>query len=308
MAKILVCGHTNMETTVAVDQFPIAYSPMRYPFFGVQTAVSGVGYNIAKALTTLGSDVHFLTLVGDDLPGRQIKQQAKIDGIDPQYIVAAMPQTAQSVILYDKQGKRQGYTDLKNVQERPYPPHLFREALKGSDLTILCNINYTRPFLKQAQKAAVPIATDVHTIANLDDDYNRDYMVAATILFMSDEHLPVSPEKWAKQVQNRFGTEIVVIGLGAKGALLAVKVDNFCERLPAVSTRPVINTIGAGDALFSAFNHFYHASQEPYTALQKAILFASYKIGAAGAAAGFLTELELEDLVVKSDKISSTPP
>ena len=30
-----------------------------------------------------------------------------------------MPQTAQSVILYDKQGKRQGHTDLKDVQERP---------------------------------------------------------------------------------------------------------------------------------------------------------------------------------------------
>ncbi|VAW31380.1 hypothetical protein MNBD_CHLOROFLEXI01-4062 [hydrothermal vent metagenome] len=123
MAKVLVCGHSTMETTVAVERFPIEYTPTAYPFFGVQTAVSGVGYNIAKALTTLGSDVHFLTLVGNDLPGRQIKQQATTDSIAPQFIVAAMPQTAQSVILYDKQGKRQVYTDLKDVQERPYPPN-----------------------------------------------------------------------------------------------------------------------------------------------------------------------------------------
>ena len=175
-------------------------------------------------------------------------------------------------------------------------PTLFELALKESDLAILCNVNWTRPFLAQAQAATIPIATDVHTIAALDDDYNRDYMAAATILFMSDERLPLPPEQWAKKVQNEFGTEIIVIGLGAKGALLAVKSDNFCERLPAVQTRPIVNTIGAGDSLFSAFNHFYRKSKNPYTALQKAILFASYKIGTAGAAAGFLTEDALTQL------------
>ena len=302
MKKILVCGHTNLETTLAVEQFPIEYTPMRYPFFGIQTAVAGVGYNIAKALTTLGSPVNFLTLVGQDVAGQQVQQQAQADGLRAEYIVAAMSQTAQSVILYDKQGKRQGNTDLKDVQERPYPPDLFQQALQGSDLAILCNINYTRPLLAQAQQAGVPIATDVHTIADLNDAYNRDYMAAATILFMSNERLPVPPEQWARLLQNEFGTEIVVIGLGAQGALLAVKADNFCERLPTVQIRPVVNTIGAGDALFSSFNHFYRTSRNPYTALQKAIRFAAYKIGSDGAAAGFLTEAELEALGAESEK------
>lgn len=302
MSKILVCGHTNLETTLAIEQFPIEYSPIRYPFFGIQTAVAGVGYNIAKALTTLGSNVNFLTLVGQDLLGQQVKQQAEADGIPSDNIVAGMPQTAQSVILYDKQGRRQGHTDLKDAQERPYPQERFQQAVQESDLAILANINWTRPFLAQVQQAGVPIASDVHTIADLDDDYNRDYMAAATILFMSDERLPLPPEKWAKKVQQTFGTEIVVVGLGAEGALLVVKADNFCERLPAVQTRPVVNTIGAGDSLFSAFNHFYRTSRNPYTALQKAILFASYKIGSDGAAAGFLTEAELEALQMKSAK------
>lgn len=306
MTKILVCGHTNMETTVAVERFPIEYIPMRYPFFGIQTAVAGVGYNIARALTTLGSRINFLTLVGKDLPGQQIRQQAEALGLSSDYIIAAMPQTAQSVILYDKQGKRQGNTDLKDVQERPYPRDLFQQAMAESDLAILANINWTRPFLAQAKAADIPIACDVHTIATLDDDYNRDYMAAATILFMSAERLPQPPEQWAKAVQNRFGTEIVVIGLGEKGALLAVKADSFCEQLPAVKTRPVVNTIGAGDALFSAFNHFYRASQNPYTALQKAILFASYKIGSDGASAGFLSEAELGVLEQKAKGIQGT--
>ena len=65
-----------------------------------------------------------------------------------------------------------------------------------------------------------------------------------------------------------------------------------------------LNTIGAGDSLFSAFNHFYRTSQNPYTALQNAILFASYKIGSDGAAVGFLTEAALMALAVKSEKLS----
>lgn len=77
MKKVLVCGHTNIETTLAIDAFPIEYSPMRYPFFGIQTAVAGVGYNITKALTTLGSPVNFLTLVGEDFLGSRCGSRPK---------------------------------------------------------------------------------------------------------------------------------------------------------------------------------------------------------------------------------------
>jgi ribokinase len=140
------------------------------------------------------------------------------------------------------------------------------------------------------------IATDVHTISDIHDEYNRDFMGAAHILFMSDEALPASPEDWSRQITNTYGTEILVIGLGRHGVLLTVREDHFSERIPAVHTRPVVNTIGAGDALFSGFIHFYTRDQDPYEAIRKAILFASYKIGEKGAAEGFLTHDELEKL------------
>jgi acarbose 7IV-phosphotransferase len=207
-----------------------------------------------------------------------------------------MSQTAQSVIIYNGEGQRQIHTDLKDIQERPYPPHLFESALADCSLAILCNINFNRPFLQPARRAGKIVATDVHTIADLDDEYNRDYMAAAHVLFMSDERLPCSPEEWAQRLQNRHGAEIIVIGLGSEGALLAVRDDNFMERVPAVSVRPIVNTIGAGDALFSAFNHVYHHTHDPYEAIKGAVLFAGYKIGTAGAADGFLGHEELDAL------------
>ena len=34
------------------------------------------------------------------------------------------------------------------------------------DLAVLCNINFSRPFLEVAKRRGIPIATDVHAIAS----------------------------------------------------------------------------------------------------------------------------------------------
>jgi sugar/nucleoside kinase (ribokinase family) len=296
MGKILVCGLVNIETTVRVEGFPIAYDPVRYPFFGIRSGVSGVGYNIARALTTLGSEVSLLSFVGTDLAGGSVVSTLAEQGIDVDYVLPQIRQTAQSVILYDGEGKRQIHTDLKDLQERVYPPDLFAKALDWCDLAVLTNINFSRPFLARAREAGKLIATDVHVISDADDPYNADFMRHANILFMSDEGLPCPPEEWALMLVQKYGIEIVVVGLGAQGALLSVKSDGFVGRVPAVHTRDIVSTIGAGDALFSSFVHFYSASKDPYTALSKAVVFVSYKIGTAGAGDGFLTEPEVDAL------------
>jgi sugar/nucleoside kinase (ribokinase family) len=297
MTRILVAGLINVETTLKIDQFPIDYNPVRYPFFGINSTVSGVGYNIAKALTVLGDDIDFLSLIGQDAAGRLVCSALEQDRIDGAGVLAQMDHTAQSVILYDPQGKRAINTDLKDIQEQNYPVERFEQSLSGTTLAVLCNINFTRPMLAKAKSAGVPIATDVHAIADIDDDYNRDYMAQATVLFQSHEHLPCSPEDWARRLWARYGTPVAVIGLGSDGALLAVKDDNLIERIPAVYTRPVVNTIGAGDALFSAFVHSYAQTGDPYSSIKKAVVFASYKIGVAGAADGFLDAARLDALV-----------
>ena len=47
--RILVSGLLNVETTVPVRGFPINYYPIDYPFFGINSNVSGVGFNLSKA-------------------------------------------------------------------------------------------------------------------------------------------------------------------------------------------------------------------------------------------------------------------
>lgn len=294
MSKILVAGLINIETTLRVEHFPIHYHPVRYPFWGVHTTVSGVGYNVAKALRTLGDEVALLTLLGRDSLGRLVLEALATDALPDDHILADLAETPQSVILYDAAGRRQINVDLKDIQERAYPRAAFEQALDGCALAALCNINFARPFLGIAKVRGIPIATDVHAIADLDDEYNRDFMAAADILFMSDEQLPTPPEAWAEAVMGRYQPQVLVIGMGGAGALLWERGQSSSVRLPAIHTREVVNTIGAGDALFSAFIHFYAQVRNAYAALRQAMVFASYKIGAKGAADGFLTEAELE--------------
>jgi ribokinase len=296
MDRILVSGLINIETTLRVDAFPLTYEPVRYPFFGIKSTVSGVGYNIASALRTLGNDVDFLSIIGHDTASDVVRHALVQDSLSDRFIVDNMPYTAQSVIIYDSTGRRQIHTDLKDIQERLYPVSLFKQALQRCSLAVLCNINYNRSLLALAKEAALPVATDVHTIAEIEDEYNRDYMAAADILFLSDERLPNAPEAFVRQLQDCYDTAVIVVGLGSKGALLAVKADNFIGRIAAVPTRPIVNTIGAGDALFSSFVHVYQQQGDPYDAIRKAVVFASYKIGTSGAAEGFLSAAALEDL------------
>jgi sugar/nucleoside kinase (ribokinase family) len=293
VAKIIVAGLINIETTLKIHEFPIPYQPVQYPFFGIRSTVSGVGYNITKALTSLGHELDFLSLIGTDYAGEMIRAELKRIGVSDKRVQALLEETPQSVILFDSNGKRMIHTDLKNIQETLFPLVHFQP--QKADLAVLCNINFSRAMLERAKEAGIPIATDVHVIRNLDDDYNRDYMAMADILFMSDEGLPLAPEAWIQAVWERYGTGIVGIGMGSKGALLGVKADNAIRHFPAKVLRPIVNTIGAGDALFSAFVHGYLESKDPYRAMEKAVLLAGYKIGTTGAAEGFMTARELKE-------------
>lgn len=302
MSKIVVAGLVNVETTVKIDSFPIEYSPIHFPFFGVQSQASGVGLNIGKALTTLGDEVKLLSMIGNDPSGVIAENTLKNCGIDTSYIVQKLSATPQTVVLYDNNGKRQIYCDLKEIQDCSYEEDVFRKAIEDVSIVCLCNINFSRNLLKIAKDNNKIIATDVQVLGDIHDSYNADYMRYANILFLSNENVKGSVEDFVKGIGETYNNDVIVVGLGSEGALLYVKKDNLMSHFKAAKTREVVNTIGAGDSLFSAFIHYYSKNSDPYEAVKKAIVFASYKIGVASAAEGFVTEDELEKIYASYQK------
>ncbi len=292
MTRVLVAGLTNLETTARVPGFPVPYAAAHYPFHGVRATVSGVGYNIARALTVLGHEVRLLSLIGGDAAGELVLAQLRAEGIAADGVLRELPETAHSAILYDETGRRMVLTDLKDIQEQSYPAERARAALAGCALAVICNINFARPLLGLARTAGMPVASDVHAVHDLEDAYNADFMAGASLLFMSHERLPAAPATWAEQVMARYSPEALVIGLGADGAFLATAAGDRWHA-PARRSRPIINTIGAGDALLAAYVHGVLEGREPRDALGRAVYFAGHKIGESGGAAGFLTADEL---------------
>ena len=290
--RILVSGLLNTETTTAVRGFPVNYYPIDYAFFGIDTAVSGVAFNIAKALHTLGNEVRLTSMVGNDFPASYIRNELEELGIGADLLRPSLKQTPSSVVLYDPEGKRQIYCDLKDIQETQYP--FEASMLDGVDLVAACNINFNRPLLHLAKEAGKIIATDVHVLSDIYDEYNREFMEHADILFLSDENIGDDYQAVLWELAHTYGCRIIVLGRGAKGAAIYLRETDQIMEMPAVNAGKVVNTVGAGDALFSAFLHFYAKGYDAMEALYRAQIFAAHKITISGAAKGFVSEAVVE--------------
>jgi len=294
MKKLLISGLVNTETTVRVRQFPVNYYPIDYPFFGVQTGVAGVAYNIARALRTLSDQVTLLTMTGRDFPAEYIRHTLAGAGLSTEYVKPLLRETPNSVILYDGEGKRQIYCDLKDIQECEYgfPANI----CDGVDLVAACNINFNRPLLHLARAAGKVIATDVHVLSDLHDSFNREFIECADILFLSDEGIGGDWREFLPALARTCSARVIVLGRGGEGAAMYLREEDRIYTLPAAQVGETVNTVGAGDALFSAFLHSYARGCPPLEALVYAELFAAAKIRHNGAAEGFITGDELEAL------------
>ena len=295
MSKILISGLVNTEITVRVRKFPIDYYPIDYPFFGINSAVSGVAYNIALAMTTLGDETRLLSMTGNDFPAEYIRNELLASGIGADFLKPKLRETPSSVVLYDETGRRQIYCDLKDIQETSYG--FSAEQLADADIVVACNINFNRELLPLAKSMGKTIATDVHVLGNIHDDYNRDFLESADILFLSDEAVWEDYHAFLWELANTYHPQIIVLGRGSRGAAMYVRSDNRVYDLPAAHVGEVVNTVGAGDALFSAFIHYYAKGHAPVECLKRAQLFASAKIRVSGASRGFVTEKDIEEML-----------
>ena len=145
-----------------------------------------------------------------------------------------------------------------------------------------CNINFNRPLLHQAKTLGKTVATDVHVLSDIHDEFNREFMSCADILFLSDEGIRGDYRDFLRALGDTYGNRIIVLGRGAEGAAMYLREENRIFALPAVQVGEIVNTVGAGDALFSGFLHYFARGYRPLDALAWAQVFASAKIRVSG--------------------------
>ncbi|WP_243407769.1 carbohydrate kinase family protein [Frankia canadensis] len=296
---VVVAGVAGVAQTVPVDGFPVHYVPVRYPRHGLRLEVAGVGLNVARVLRALGTSVSLAALVGRDPAGLLVRAELTRLGLlggdqtaggdlsaDGGPAIGSgvleVGSTPTSVVLVEPGGARQVNTDLKDLPDAEYPATVFNALLAGARLAVVSTIGFARPLLTMARSAGVPVAVDVQTVGGVDDACLRPWLEAADVLFCSAERLGTDPATFAADVLKRFPARIIVVGMGADGCLLGIR-GQAVRRFPAIAPHGVVDTTGAGDALFAGFLHYWLATGDAAMAADHAVLVAGCAVGTPGA-------------------------
>lgn len=280
MSRVVVAGVVNIRVARDCGSFPVAYEASVFDRDGISVRLSGSGWTVARTLQLLGTDVTFATYVGADELGQFVAQGLDRRGLNGPATLVCESQP-RALVLYDSAGRRSSATDLRSTPDLSYPVEVFESVMDSNtcDAVVLTNIGFTRPLLPVALSRGIPIASDLHLVAEVARPYDRDWMVAADILACSHERLPCSPEDWVRTMWRRHGTDLVLVGCGAGGAILGVRATGRIWHVTATAPRGVRYTSGAGDSLLGSFVHHHVVLGDPVAAARHAVLTAGWKVG-----------------------------
>lgn len=295
MSKIMVAGFVQMETIVKVEALPVPYKQFESIPDLVDTEIGGTGFNEAMALKWLGDEVDFMSMVARNMSRHQIDAYLKTNDVDlkTDYVLPKLEGMPTSVILYCK-GKKQTFEDVKDIRHVDYEFELLERQIQDKDMVLMSNCNFCRPLIGLAKKYQKPIAVNVRSMRAEKIANKEDFLAAADILYISDDDLENDHYDCIRECKEKYDPEIIIMGIGEKGVILYTKEDNSMIEYKPVKTTEIVNTIGAGNALFSSFLHYYAKTRDAKEAIKNALLFASYKIGFVGTSNGFMTEAQIE--------------
>lgn len=284
-----------METIIKVEALPVPYKQFESIPDLVNSGIGGAGFNEAMALKWLGNEVDFMSMVARNMSRRQIEAYLKTFDVNlkTDYVLPMLDGMPTSVILYCK-GKKQTFEDVKDIRHVEYDYDLLESRIQDKDMILMSNCNFCRPIIGLAKKYQKPIAVNVRSMRSEKIANKEDFLAAADILYISDDDLESDHYDCIKECREKYNPEIVIMGIGDKGVILYTKEDNSVIEYRPVKTNEIVNTIGAGNALFSSFMHYYVKTKNAKEAIKNALLFASYKIGFVGTSNGFMTEEQIE--------------
>jgi ribokinase len=294
MGRFVVAGVIQIETIVKVDKIPIEYSPVTSVPDTIFTSAGGDAFNETLALSWLGDKAELLSVVGRSLDFGILNPPDREVTINTDYVLPVIDSTPTQVVLYDRERKEQIFEDIKSLRDAEYRMSMVPPMVAACDMVVLSNANFCRPFIQVAKDFGKKIAVNIHTYNPEKEKYNVDFLENANILYFSDDTIETDPFDFVRGIADKYNTDIIILGQGSKGLILYDKNRDINLHYDTVKTNEVVNTTGAGNALFACFLHYYQETGDSTLAIKNAMLFASYKIGYMGTSIGFMTVEQLE--------------
>jgi len=255
--KIVVVGSLNMDLVTRTPRIPVpGETIIGHEFF---TAPGGKGANQAVAAARMGAQVSMVGRVGRDDFGNALRTTLAADGVDCTYVFEdADAATGIASILVDDAGQN-SIVVAPGANARLTPDDVDRaeEVIARADVLLLQLEVPLETVIRAAEVARrhdvtvvlnpAPARPDLDVLLPLVDILIPNESEAALLTGLSLEEVAVQS---AIEALQKVGVEVVILTMGAQGALLAQ--PEGLQHIPAFSVKPV-DTTAAGDAFVGGF-------------------------------------------------------
>jgi ribokinase len=301
MADILVIGSINIDLVVRTPRFPKPGETIRGE--DLATLPGGKGANQAVAAARQGASVAMFGRVGKDGYGDLLLDQLKRDHVDTRHVMRDPASTGAAMIIVDGQGQNSIILS-PGANGKVSPADV--EPASFSDVKLA---------LFQLE---IPLETVVHAARVAKENHVRVVLNPAPALALPDELIALadillpnetelslltgqdvkdvrSAEKAARVLIGK-GAQIVIVTLGAKGALLVTK--DAAQHVPTFKVQAV-DTTAAGDAFIGGYASALLRGLEPEAAVRYANACGALATTKFGAQPSLPTRQAVEELLGK---------
>jgi sugar/nucleoside kinase (ribokinase family) len=251
--EVVVMGAAGIDTSIFLYGADIDFS-VEANFSENIDYVGGAGAYSARGFAQLGRRTGYIGYIGDDHNGRFIAEEFARDKIESLFFTDPKG-SRHSVNFMYRDGRRKNFYDGKGSMLVQPDLEKCRTLLAQTKLVHLSIENWVRYVLPLARELDLTISCDLQDIVSPDDEYRRDFVEYADILFFSAANFP-DPSVLIHRFLETKPERIVIVGMGSRGCALGTK-EGILFFEPVQLEDPVIDSNGAGDGLAVGFLSSY---------------------------------------------------
>lgn len=281
MADITVIGSNMFELTTTIKRMPEEGETVEAPYF--ETGCGGKGANQAIAASCLGSDVNFITVIGDDDFGKAEIENYRQFAVNTEGIIRGHGASGVAPVFIDADGNNR-ILIVKGANNQLTPEildqkidliHQAHMVLLQQEISLETNYHA----IDLARQAGVPVLLNpapANKNLNISQVTKVDFFTPNETELATLTNLPTDTMDEIKTASTKLidlGLTNVIVTLGSKGALW---MDKYHSELVKGLKVDTVDTTGAGDAFIGSFAHYYTHGSDVRKALQQANRFAAY--------------------------------
>lgn len=305
MKPIVILGIFNADTSYRAERLPKIGETILGQHFAL--GPGGKGSNQAVAAAKAGGRTHFITRLGADDFAKVARQTWEKAGVIPEVTEDAESHTGAAFIFLEAATGNNAIIVASGAGGRIAPEDLdARAELICSAAVFVTQLEQPIPAARRGLEIAK--AAGVTTILNPAPAAALDDAMLALCDFITPNEteaetltgLPVTTIPEAERAADALmarGVGAVIVTLGSKGALYRDATRSV--HVPAISSGPVVETTGAGDAFNGGFAVALSEGKDVIEAVRFGSATAGISVTRAGAAVAMPTRAEIDALLAR---------